>query len=71
MGIWDAEPGLSRRKFLEHSEGIHVLVGRMVVAEDGGEAVTLQAGTAAVLPIGWQEPGKFRNEPKSLVIFTT
>ncbi len=53
-GVWEAEPGLSRWEFLERGEVIHVLEGRMVVTEDDGEAVTVEAGNAAVFPIGWR-----------------
>lgn len=53
-GVWEAQPGLSRWEFLERGEVIHVLEDRMGVTEDGGEAVTLEAGSAAVFPIGWQ-----------------
>ena len=53
-GVWEAEPGLSRWEFLERGEVIHVLEGRMVVTEDNSEPVTLEAGTAAVFPIGWR-----------------
>ena len=53
-GVWEAEPGLSRWEFLDRGEAIHVLDGRMVVTEDGGEPVTVAAGTSAIFPIGWQ-----------------
>ncbi|WP_159708504.1 cupin domain-containing protein [Arthrobacter sp. 18067] len=53
-GVWEAEPGLSRWEFLERGEAIHVLEGRMVVTEDGREPVTVEAGNAAIFPIGWQ-----------------
>ncbi len=53
-GVWEADPGLSRWEFLERGEAIHVLEGRMVVTQDGAEPITLEAGTSAVFPIGWQ-----------------
>jgi uncharacterized cupin superfamily protein len=53
-GVWEAAPGLSRWEFLERGEVINVLEGRMVVTEDGRDPVTLEAGTAAVFPIGWR-----------------
>jgi uncharacterized cupin superfamily protein len=53
-GVWEAAPGLSRWEFLERGEVINVLEGRMVVTEDGRDPITLEAGTAAVFPIGWR-----------------
>lgn len=53
-GVWEADPGLSRWEFTTRGESIHVLEGRMVVTEDGGEPVTVEAGTAAFFPIGWK-----------------
>ncbi|WP_019973485.1 cupin domain-containing protein [Mycobacterium sp. 141] len=53
-GVWEANPGLSRWEFLDRGESIHVLEGRMVVTEDGGEPVTVEAGSAAFFPIGWK-----------------
>ncbi|QHK20874.1 DUF861 domain-containing protein [Pseudarthrobacter psychrotolerans] len=53
-GVWEAAPGLSRWEFLDRGEVINVLEGRMVVTEDGRDPVTLEAGTAAVFPIGWR-----------------
>lgn len=53
-GVWGADPGISRWEFLERGESIYVLEGRMVVTEDGGEPVTVEAGTAAIFPIGWK-----------------
>jgi uncharacterized cupin superfamily protein len=52
-GTWECEPGASRWEFLERGEFIHVLSGSMTVASDGGEPVTLTAGTSAVFPLGW------------------
>ncbi|SEO04148.1 DUF861 domain-containing protein [Cryobacterium sp. TMT1-3] len=71
-GIWEAGPGLSRWEFLERGEAIHVLEGRMVVTEDGGAPITLEAGTAAVFPIGWQGTWDIQKRiRKFFVIFTS
>ena len=53
-GVWEAQPGLSRWEFTERGEIIHVLEGRMIVTQDGGSPVTLEAGSAAFFPIGWK-----------------
>ncbi|WP_306215512.1 cupin domain-containing protein [Actinoplanes sp. RD1] len=53
-GIWESEPGTSRWEFVTRGEIIHVLAGRMVVTEDGGEPVEVTAGTTAYFPIGWR-----------------
>ncbi|MEE6169917.1 MULTISPECIES: cupin domain-containing protein [unclassified Mycolicibacterium] len=52
-GVWEAQPGLSRWEFIDRGEIIHVLEGRMIVTQDGGSPVTLEAGSAAFFPIGW------------------
>lgn len=52
-GVWESEPGTSRWEFLTRGEIIHVLAGRMVATEDGGEPVEITAGTTAYFPIGW------------------
>ena len=52
-GVWESEPGRSRWEFATRGEIIHVVSGRMVVTEDGGEPVTLEAGATAYFPIGW------------------
>lgn len=71
-GVWEAEPGLSRWEFLERGEVIHVLEGRMVVTEDGGEPVTLEAGSAAFFPIGWKGTWEIQERiRKFFVIFNT
>ncbi|MDI3196043.1 cupin domain-containing protein [Pseudarthrobacter sp. AL07] len=71
-GVWEAEPGLSRWEFLERGEAIHVLEGRMVVTEDGAEPITLEAGTAAIFPIGWQGTWEIQERiRKFFVIFTS
>ncbi len=70
-GVWEAEPGLSRWEFTERGEVIYVLEGRMVVTEDDGEAVTLEAGSAAVFPIGWRGTWEIQERiRKFFVIFT-
>ncbi|WP_033338759.1 cupin domain-containing protein [Catenuloplanes japonicus] len=53
-GVWESEPGTSRWEFLTRGEIIHVVAGRMVVTEDGGEPVELTAGATAYFPIGWE-----------------
>ncbi|BBX38108.1 hypothetical protein MMAG44476_34664 [Mycolicibacterium mageritense DSM 44476 = CIP 104973] len=53
-GVWEASPGLSRWEFVDRGEVIHVLEGRMVITEDGGDPVTVEAGSAAFFPIGWK-----------------
>ena len=52
-GIWESEPGTSRWEFTTRGEIIHVLAGRMVVTEDGGEPEVITAGSTAYFPIGW------------------
>jgi uncharacterized cupin superfamily protein len=52
-GIWQSETGRSRWEFDTRGEIIHVLSGAMTVTEDGGEPVTLSAGSSAIFPIGW------------------
>lgn len=52
-GIWESDPGRSRWEFRTRGEIIHVVSGRMVVVEDGGEPVELRAGSTAYFPIGW------------------
>lgn len=70
-GVWEADPGLSRWEFLERGEAIHVLEGRMVVTEDGGEPVSVEAGTSAIFPIGWQGTWEIHERiRKFFVIFT-
>ncbi|ALE06284.1 transcriptional regulator [Arthrobacter sp. ERGS1:01] len=70
-GVWEADPGLSRWEFLERGEAIHVLEGRMVVTEDGGEPITVDAGTSAIFPIGWQGTWEIKERiRKFFVIFT-
>ncbi|MCU1633930.1 MAG: transcriptional regulator [Micrococcaceae bacterium] len=70
-GVWEAEPGLSRWEFLERGEAIYVLEGRMVVTEDNGEAITVEAGTSAIFPIGWQGTWEIQERiRKFFVIFT-
>lgn len=70
-GVWEAEPGLSRWEFLERGEAIYVLEGRMVVTEDGGSPITVEAGTSAIFPIGWQGTWEIQERiRKFFVIFT-
>ena len=52
-GIWESDPGRSRWEFLTRGEIVHILSGRMIVHEDGGEPAELTAGSAAFFPIGW------------------
>lgn len=69
-GVWEAEPGLSRWEYLERGEAIYVLEGRMVVTEDGHDPITVEAGTAAVFPIGWKGTWEIQERlRKFLVIF--
>lgn len=53
-GVWEAQPGLSRWEFVDKGEIIHVLEGLMIVTQDGGSPVTLEAGSGAFFPIGWK-----------------
>lgn len=70
-GVWEADPGLSRWEFLDRGEAIYVLEGRMVVTEDGGEPITVEAGTSAIFPIGWQGTWEIQERiRKFFVIFT-
>lgn len=70
-GVWEAEPGLSRWEFLDRGEVIHVLEGRMVVTEDDGEALTLEAGSAAIFPLGWRGTWEIQERiRKFFVVFT-
>ena len=52
-GTWECEPGESRWEFTTRGEVIYVLSGSMTVVEDGGDAVTLTAGSSSVFPVGW------------------
>lgn len=52
-GTWECEEGESRWEFTTRGEVIYVLSGSMTVVEDGGEPVTLTAGSSAVFPVGW------------------
>ena len=70
-GVWEADPGLSRWEFLDRGEAIYVLEGRMVVTEDGSEPLTVEAGTSAIFPIGWQGTWEIQERiRKFFVIFT-
>ena len=53
-GLWQCEPGQSFWNFSDRGEVIHVLSGVMHVQEEGGERVTLRAGSAAAFPKGWK-----------------
>lgn len=53
-GLWQCEPGKSAWHFADRGELIHVLDGVMHVQEEGGERVTLRAGSAAAFPKGWK-----------------
>jgi uncharacterized protein len=51
-GIWECAPGPSHWT-LETHEVIHIVAGRMTVTPEGGDALTLSAGDAAIFPRGW------------------
>ncbi|WP_024356855.1 cupin domain-containing protein [Leucobacter chironomi] len=53
-GFWRCEPGVSEWDFADMGEVIHVLRGRMVVTEQGGEPVELGPGDVASFPTGWK-----------------
>jgi len=52
-GIWEATPGKWRIEYDEW-EFCHILSGVSVVAEEGGAAVTVQAGDSFVLRPGFR-----------------
>ncbi|MFZ2102541.1 MAG: cupin domain-containing protein [Oricola sp.] len=51
-GIWQATPGKWRISYDEW-EFCHILSGVSVIAEDGGEAVTVRAGDSFILRPGF------------------
>ncbi|WP_164512833.1 cupin domain-containing protein [Leucobacter chromiireducens] len=53
-GFWRCDPGLSEWDFVEMGEVIHVLAGRLVATERGGEPVELGPGDVASFPRGWR-----------------
>lgn len=53
-GFWKCEPGISEWDFKDLGEVIHVLKGRMIVTEAGGEPVELGPGDVASFPAGWK-----------------
>ncbi|MDJ1372509.1 DUF861 domain-containing protein [Gulosibacter molinativorax] len=53
-GFWRCDPGVSEWDFADMGEVIHVLRGRMVVTEQGGEPVELGPGDVASFPVGWK-----------------
>lgn len=53
-GFWRCDPGVSEWNFDGMGEVIHVLKGRMVVTERGGEPVELGPGDVASFPDGWR-----------------
>lgn len=52
-GVWEATPGKWRIDYDEW-EFCHILTGISVIAEDGGEARTVQAGDSFVLRPGFK-----------------
>ncbi|WP_449282343.1 cupin domain-containing protein [Leucobacter sp.] len=53
-GFWRCEPGVSEWDFVDMGEVIHVLKGRLVATERGGEPVELLPGSVASFPAGWK-----------------
>ncbi|WP_025135096.1 cupin domain-containing protein [Leucobacter sp. PH1c] len=53
-GFWRCEAGRSEWNFAEMGEVIHVLAGRLVVTEQGGEPLELGVGDVASFPRGWR-----------------
>lgn len=51
-GIWVAEPATWRVRYSEH-ELCHMLEGRILIREDGGEPVEVRAGDSFVVPAGF------------------
>lgn len=51
-GIWEAEPATWRVRYSEH-ELCHMLRGRILIREDGGEPVEVRAGDSFVVPAGF------------------
>ena len=74
-GIWEAEPATWRVRYNEH-ELCHMLEGRILIREDGGEPVEVRAGDSFVVPAGfsgtWQVLERARKlyaifEPETVV----
>lgn len=53
-GFWRCDTGVSEWNFVDLGEVIHVLKGRMIVTEAGGQPVELSAGDVASFPAGWR-----------------
>lgn len=51
-GVWAAEPATWRVRYSEH-EFCHLLEGRILIREDGGEALEVRAGDSFVVPAGF------------------
>jgi uncharacterized protein len=51
-GIWECTTG-AYHVVVERDEFCHLLAGRVVVAEDGGEPVELRPGDCMMFPRGW------------------
>lgn len=68
VGFWTAEVGRSHWSFEDYNEVIHVLAGRLVVTEEGGEAIHLGPGDVAVFPVGWKGEWDVQEELKKLYV---
>ncbi|MBX3311297.1 MAG: DUF861 domain-containing protein [Microbacteriaceae bacterium] len=53
-GYWRCEPGKSEWNFVDNTEVIYIISGRMTVTENGGEAKEFGPGDSVAFPKGWQ-----------------
>lgn len=53
VGVWACTPGGWPVKSRIDTEIAHILSGRVVITDDGGERHELGPGDAIVLPVGW------------------
>jgi uncharacterized cupin superfamily protein len=70
IGIWECSPGRFTADRSTSSEFCHFIAGRVEMTHTDGTKVTLGAGDAIDLPIGWKGEWRVLEQVRKLYVIT-
>ena len=65
-GLWEIDAGRISTEFAGGGETVHIVAGRLIAIEEGGEPLDLGPGDVATFPPGWRGEWQFPEPMRKL-----
>ena len=65
-GLWEIDAGRISTEFADGGETVHIVAGRLIAIEEGGDRLELGPGDVATFPPGWRGVWEFPEPMRKL-----